>query len=77
MLRYFYLISSICFTTAKIFKLIAFLFRLQVLKNNTKHEALEPIRPRATTPERFRISRSSTRKYLQFHDKTLSKVKLL
>jgi hypothetical protein len=45
------------------------------LKSKYNREPSSPSKP--TSPERFRISRSTTRRYLEFHEKTLSEIKLL
>lgn len=50
-------------------------FKIFLKTEQTRSEPMSP--PKPTSPERFRISRSSTRRYLEFHEKTLNKIKLL
>ncbi|XP_037044192.1 uncharacterized protein LOC119080077 isoform X1 [Bradysia coprophila] len=50
-------------------------FKILLKSVHNRSEPTSP--PKPTSPERFRISRSSNRRYLEFHEKTLSKVKLL
>lgn len=50
-------------------------FKIFLKSEHNRNEPISP--PKPTSPERFRISRSSNRRYLEFHEKTLSKIKLL
>lgn len=68
---------GLIFLTLSLFLIGYIIFKifLKSIPNQSKATSPKPLKP--TSLERFRISRSTTRRYLEFHEKTLSKIKLL
>jgi len=66
---------GLIFLSASLFVIGYVIFKIFSRSKPKRSELTSPSKP--TSPERFRISRSTTRRYLEFHEKTLSKIKLL
>jgi len=66
---------GLIFLTLSIFLIGYIVFRIFLKSSPNQSESTPTLKP--TSPERFRISTSITLPYLEFHEKTLSKIKLL